>query len=264
MAQAVQLAAERTSSYRDPLILAAAKYLEHEHDPQWLRLRARWQPALVGAMALQRDQKLSELAYLMILGNLPRPEICQRLGIELPVLDMWVALFCDLEDRRKATDWIDCRLIAPVERQGNAELGFQLRRALYCGPVVTRSMLNMDADIIRAAAGQPMDRFDATVQKLFMLAEVAIADSWRTPQGAMRLIALAVRLIIAQPQIDLAIAQRKDLETQGEQREQQLADLRRQLDAAQAELAELRATTSKDNPTAASDVQSPCPPARAA
>jgi hypothetical protein len=254
MQLACDLAACAPIEYRDEIICAAAQYLARRDDPQRHARYARRHPELSAAMALENNKELSDVAKVLTFGRVPNSEIAQRLGVSTLALGIWRLLFFDVANRLQATYWFEFCFIRPIERRGDRQLGFQLRRALHGGSAVTRSMLDMETQELAAAP----DRLDAASEKLAYRAEIALGIAMNDSSSAIRVIRECVRLMIASPKIQHARTQRDYLDRCGERREQQLYEMRQRAEAAEAELAALK--ESLRPPTTADERVAESPP----
>jgi len=112
--------------------------------PDWA---ARKYPLIAAAFKFIQNEKVAERFKLSILGNLPLPEIAERLGVDEDVLATARELFFDLTGMRHAASWMACQVFIPETKAGNPDLAARMKIAFHRGPVGARAVLDAHDDL---------------------------------------------------------------------------------------------------------------------
>lgn len=127
--------ASRSHFIADELVRRAARHLR-------LSAAAANRPANAGrldrviaeARALWDDAGLREPFTLMVLGDVSRDEIAERLSVSTDVIEAAELLFLDIRAARQASSWINAHVIRPEAAAGRVELSTRYRAAYWGGP----------------------------------------------------------------------------------------------------------------------------------
>jgi len=117
-------------------------------------------PHIAAAEALSKDDSgiLDDLKVLVV-GNLPRPEIAARLRLGEDVVTTWELLFYDVRSTLTSYDWLLKAVIRPEEIAGNGSLAAKLKFAT-AGPVMARAVLDAES---RVALQRGVSLFDQKI-----------------------------------------------------------------------------------------------------
>jgi hypothetical protein len=145
------------------------------------------------------DNRGAEVFKLSILGGLPKPEICSRLNVDLPVADTAEALFFDIRDKRTATSWMACNVFNPVQEDGDIELAVKMRVAFFGGAVLART-------IIDARENLPLDDAERLAdQQVLLYAKLQAALEYRlTDENCLTYIKMFLDYELARKELDFA------------------------------------------------------------
>ena len=159
----------------DPLILEARDYLIAV-DKKGSAAAQLAYPSVSAAQELQADTDKTSKLMMMVLADMPRQEISQRVGLETAVLECWEGIHFDCRDLREATSWLGIHVIEEARRSGNLEMSSRLMLAIVAGPVAVRAMLDSDAGLPLGEADRLFERRVKLHLKVDMATEMVVSS----------------------------------------------------------------------------------------
>jgi hypothetical protein len=182
-----------------PVLREAVDYLTRCAQGHFIEASQRY-PRIAAAEALQANIEQVERLKLMVLADLPRDEIAQRLAFDEPVIEAWESLFFDLRDLRQAHQWLAMHVVEKERQHGNQVQASQMTLAIMAGPVAVRALLD-------SGSPQPIDEAVRLFQRHLQLQlklDQAVNLPLQTERANVRFIRVYIQLQQAQQRLDLA------------------------------------------------------------
>ena len=157
--------------HHDPLVQDAAQYLHMQaRDATGRALAATRFPSLAAAERLWHEEPLRSHLMMGTIADVPREEIAARLDVDPATVALAEALFFDIRPMLPRRDWIHLRVIRPLIKEGQVELGTKLRTALFGGPMVVKALgeaeVNLPLDEANRLAAWDLLMFSKTMTAL--------------------------------------------------------------------------------------------------
>jgi hypothetical protein len=214
-------------TYADAHVLRARQYLQARKVLSDQALADAYAD-LVAAERLDMDHGLRASAKILVLADSPPAEIATLLGLDVPVIAAWEALYFDVRAHREAFVWVYQWVIYPEEKCGNYALAAKLKFASALGPVAARSIVDPREDIRRTAdnrltAGAKL--FDDHVALMHKM-DQALAAPLDTERGRLRFLKMAMELNYRQARLQFE-ARRLEVRAEEARRQLLMAETRR-------------------------------------
>lgn len=185
----------------DPMVVGLQNYhtLQQQGAQGLAQARVKF-PLIAAAEALNSEDGKTDQIKLMVLADMPRDEIGQRMGVEAAAIEMWEQLYFDVRDLRHAAGWLAVHVIEKARKQCRPDLASRMKLAICAGPVAVRALLD-------AESGMPFDEADRLFQrhvKLHVKFDYAVNMPLESEKAKLAFLKLYSHLQIQEKRITLA------------------------------------------------------------
>jgi hypothetical protein len=191
----------RMNGLRDPTVRALQDYFGLTAKKGWAAARAEF-PLIARAEDLEQDASRRGSARLMILAGAASEEMSERLGVSVPVIQVWESLYFDVRDLQHALAWVSTYVIRPEQEAGHAELAARLKVAATAGPEAARALLDGPPEV----PGDEAERLAWRHLSLQTKLEEAVEMPVETNREKFQFVKYYGRLLITRKRLELASA----------------------------------------------------------
>lgn len=140
---------EQDGAWVDPELKTWCAFIRQQRSaPEGRERAAKEFGYLAAAVALDEDSVVANQLKVVVLAGCTPEAICARFLIDAKVLAAWEKVFFDVRQVRTALDWIVCKVIAPVEEQGEVSLAAKLKLACAGGPLAAEAALEAESHVL--------------------------------------------------------------------------------------------------------------------
>lgn len=132
---------------------------------------------IAAARTLWDNAGLRESFTLMVLGDVPRGTMAERLHVRTDVIEAAELLFLDIRAARQASSWINAHVIRPEATAGRVELSTRYRAAYWGGPEVAEWILDTCQSVVGDSVKRIAEQERVLQLKLAAALEMPITTS---------------------------------------------------------------------------------------